>query len=489
MAPDRWVKLHVPPVFRETLPLLARDGGWKLRGNESVVLDENYTKIPPRLITLRLLLGIDEQAGPGWTHLPSWGGSDRGLDRALIESNLGVLRDAADMTGFWSAWQLTVTAGRQDDLRPQLTDFHHHVIEQGSRSSLWLADVNETVTRRFTLLRAFFAAAHAPELLERGEAFEGFISARGLTNGVGFGIDALMSIFCTWTAPWLMGISSSRRASVFLTLCGAPWDGIHARSPGEMLQLFRTGTMVQISPASTPRPAIGPEKAEAVLHWWVQQCNELLFLLLDPSRYQDPDGFYDPAAHLTTILSVDRLISSVLWSLTNDPRGPYPRRLALFDVLEILHGLRQGSWSHLCDYERQEADLANLRSRMPADVADVLMARCERAIVALKGVRDGFFPERLSDAGVQVPNEKGGVRHLPTPEAVAAYLRVVRNATHSFGAATSDPKGIALLAGHNGEIPEGVSDLAALHFMQILADPLRLFREDWYAAKRAARQG
>ena len=198
-------------------------------------------------------------------------------------------------------------------------------------------------------------------------------------------------------------------------------------------------------------------------------------MLTDPAYFRAEGDFYDPAAHLATLLSFDRLVAGTLSSVVNDPRGKYVRRLALFDVLEILEGLGQGGYDQLCNWEVQRAAVDELRPRLPEPVSRLLLPRCERAINALEETAGGFLPERRTASGdIKAANKHGGTDELRPARAVALYLRAVRNATHSYRKVVSELRSASLLAGHDGEIPERVSDLAALHMLRLLVDPVRI---------------
>jgi hypothetical protein len=477
---NSWVTIQMPPELKLGTSGIAENARWRVKdradGTVNVTLEENYFKAHPRLVELLPLVQRDGARGAGWDRLPTWDNEESGLDQDFIRSAIQSRLDAGTHAGFWSAWQLMITAVPDNTLRVQLQEFHKHAIEQGTGASLWLVDVSQTALSRLTALRGLFAAAHAPEVLHRApKDFEGFLSARGLADPIGVGISALVSTFCVWPAPWLFGVAGRRRASSIVTMCGQVWDGTQAPAPAEMLQLFRSDLLVKSASMGTPRPEVDPAFAVSALSWWVQQCNQLIFMLLDPARFKSIDDRYDPAAHLATVLSVERLVASVLSSLLSDPRGTYVRRILLFDVLELLEGMGQGSYDQLCDFKVQAKALESLRINLPESVADLLLPRCERAVAALEAVGDGFLQERKSESSVEVRDKSGVPQERPLQGAIAAYLRGVRNSTHSFRRSARDPRSLSLLAGHSGDIPEAVSDLAALHLLRVLSDPRRLF--------------
>jgi hypothetical protein len=455
---------------------------WRLKprgdGSFNITLEERYLRNRPRLVELLPVFGEDGLTGAGWEFIPSIAAHEAVLEhvRDRLEQELQRHFDAEHPAATWTAWKLLVATQRDDALRANLPVFHEDLRGQDPRASLWLVKVDHTVMARLSVVRGLFAAAHAPELMSRtSQDFEGFLSARGLSDNAGTGVDALIDTFCAWLAPWVLGIASIRQPSSLVTLFGDPVLGIDVPSPRDMLQLFRSNLLVEVKrEGPTERPHLADGQAVSALSWWVERCNELVFELLDPAYFRTGADEYDPAAHLAMLLSFDRLIGSTLSILANDPRGKFVRRLLLFDVLEILEGLGLGGYDQLCSYEKQQREIERLRTILPSTVADLLLPRCERAVAALERVGRGFLQERQTNGGVRVAKKTGGSEELTTSGAVAAYLRGVRNATHSFRKAASDPRTLSLLAGHDGQLPDAVSDLSALHLLRVLVDPARV---------------
>jgi hypothetical protein len=59
-----------------------------------------------------------------------------------------------------------------------------------------------------------------------------------------------------------------------------------------------------------------------------------------------------------------------------------------------------------------------------------------------------------------VKRKNGVWEELSLENAVADYLRVLRNSTHSFVGTTSDQRDLSPLAAHTGQLPDGPPDLA-----------------------------
>jgi hypothetical protein len=106
------------------------------------------------------------------------------------------------------------------------------------------------------------------------------------------------------------------------------------------------------------------------------------------------------------------------------------------------------------------------------------MPKCEKAVDALGKVADGFYiKERRVDGRLRVKRKTGDEwEEISMENAVAAYLRVLRNSTHSFLGATKDQRELSLLAAHTGQLPEALPDLALVHVLDMLLAPERLIR-------------
>jgi hypothetical protein len=454
---------------------MANLAGWRLKssadGSHLICLDEWYRKVPPRLLELKPLIDEAGVPAPAMDNLPGWGGAERSIDQARVGNEIDRLLALDTPAAYWAAWQTMVTAATDEVLRKNLPSFHQNTVDVRAGTSLWLVEVSPVVLKRLAAMRGMFAVNHAPEVVSRDEKdFEGFVSARGLSDGPAFGAGALIDLFCAWQAPWLAGISATRGASSFVTLCGQVWDGVDNAPAAEPLQLFKHDLLVKGDAQGTPRPDLAPDTVLSAFRWWIDRCNELLFRALDPGRFAI-DGEYDPAGQLAVVLSLDRLFASALTGLTSIPRNKFARRLVLFDVLEVLEGLGGGGYDQSCDVRVLREHLDQLRQTLPPEAQAVLLPRCERALDALDEAASGFIPERVFNNRIRVVNKKGASEDLAIPAAVAAYLRSVRNATHSFRKAVRDPRSLSLLSAHNGELRDELSDIAQFHVLRLLARP------------------
>jgi hypothetical protein len=77
-----------------------------------------------------------------------------------------------------------------------------------------------------------------------------------------------------------------------------------------------------------------------------------------------------------------------------------------------------------------------------------------------------------------VPDRNGGERVLSKEDAVAQYLRIVRNGNHGFTGENDGQRrrDEILLMTHSGDIPGEVAFLPYLYWLESLADPSQLRR-------------
>lgn len=150
----------------------------------------------------------------------------------------------------------------------------------------------------------------------------------------------------------------------------------------------------------------------------------------------------------------------------------------LFQALDTLEGLKLLDFREMCTLSRAEAELLDLKGEIPENAQPVLLPRAERGVAALRELQGGFFlPSRISTRGVRVKAKQGHDEHLSLEKAVAAWLRIIRNAQHGFGGREQVPgRDDVLLASHDGDIPEHLPDLAWLYLLRMLARPALLKR-------------
>lgn len=159
--------------------------------------------------------------------------------------------------------------------------------------------------------------------------------------------------------------------------------------------------------------------------------------------------------------------------LAHADRDPYVRQLFFFSVVDQLVGLGFDSWSNLLSPRKVRAQLEELETVLPPDVREILLWRCTAAVEALEVLRDGIGPlERLEGTLIRVRTDAGGWGKLGIDEAVAQYLKVIRNSTHSFREMARTPRHLSILASEKDVPANALADLGLLHLLRFMERPL-----------------
>jgi hypothetical protein len=400
------------------------------------------------------------------------------IDRDRVIRELERLAHVQDSLGsaLYHSTLLTLAAPEYD-----LRDVIHSVVKDQllptlPRASVWLLRHDEALSFRFATSRVLTLCDDDPAALgKKPEQFAGFNSSRELFSDTLFGLTAYVTPLLLSLSPHVWAFPASRAGGVVIYTLGQAVPGL-AGSTAEPLQLFHTVGEYEPPP---PIPTIDSRSYARALRWWTGQMNLLFTEVCDPYNYVDASGIFEPRRQLEALLSVEQAFRNVQ-SLSALYRDTHARRALLFDTLDTLEGLGQRDFQWMCTLERAEATLDDLQTKMPNEVAQVLLPRCRRGIAALRTLQDGFFqPSRRTPDGVRLP-DKNGERTWPLSAAVALWLRVVRNAGHAFHVpANNEWKRLrieALLASHDGRMPSNLSDLAYLYLLSIVADPSSLRR-------------
>ena len=267
--------------------------------------------------------------------------------------------------------------------------------------------------------------------------------------------------------PWVWAISGSRIPGVIVFDLGKPMSG-RATELAEIIQLF-------ISSGNTdtvPRPDVGPAETTAGLSWWAKHLNDMLSAITDPVSFVDVNGEFSPRRQFEVLLSIEQLGRRIVSILASERDLP-TRRLLGFAALDTLDGLGFVKFEQACRISHAERSLANLESSIPHAAAAMLLPTARRAVEGLRRCQDGFLAStKVSAAGVSVPDKKCGERVLSKEDAVAQYLRIVRNGSHGFTGENDGQRrrDEILLMTHSGDIPGDVAFLPYLYWLESLTD-------------------
>lgn len=482
MAAEDWVHITIDERLRLGPRGFARECGWELREDASgmrIILEENYYNRSPQLVVPRLVGVapgniIDREA------VASWPPHDPYIedDHALLDEHLRNLVGSGTREDFWAAFGLAAKGVADAEVPEFLQVLLQRMHTDMPDASVWAVSIDPKVFWRFGAIRSLFAGLETPEVLERSpeEPFAGFQAGVGLQHGTMFGLQPFLDVAMLVAAPWLLGIGSARRGGYLAALFGTREIGRRQVPAAEMLQLYYPPSFaMDVDMRTLSAPEFSPTDARAFFEWWVQRLNHFLHVLLDPSNFADPAGEYDVRRHMGAVWGVERLFQTLQGLLAHPRRDSLARLLYFFSLLDQLEGLRHQGFAELVKLPKVERELEGLKKAMPEDATPVVMTQCQRAVDGLRELGDGFHvAERRGDDGIRVKSDEGNWERQPVATAAAAYLRVLRNSTHSFGDIARSPREVSLLAAHDGKVRPAVPDLGLLHMLRFLSAPVAL---------------
>ena len=73
-----------------------------------------------------------------------------------------------------------------------------------------------------------------------------------------------------------------------------------------------------------------------------------------------------------------------------------------------------------------------------------------------------------------VQTKKGGWDAVALDAAVAEYVNLIRDASHTLREKMTNPGDLSLFVSHNGDVDPSVADVPFVHLVHVLADPTSL---------------
>ncbi|WP_152603635.1 hypothetical protein [Amycolatopsis rifamycinica] len=459
---------------------MARDFGWKMVFDQEqqayrVGLAERRARQSPKLIDLKKLAHAGNIDSPGsFSELKTLPPQSSFISIPVEVINHEIQRISRNDTGLGAVFSqiTTATLSCHENQLPELIRdvFRETLLESLPGACAWLLKINKALQHRFTIPRVLLALEHDPRMrTDRPEDGAKFRSANGLYSDTMMGLGSYLAPLLLSLSPWVWGIDAARAGGVVIYTFGQEVPG-RRHYPPEPLQKFHPSTPTVIQSRKV-RVSVDGADIEESLHWWTRKLNELFAELTDPSNSVDSSGRLDPRRQLERILSVEQIFRNVQ-SISALDRDRHAARMLCFDTLDCLSGLKLLDFEPMCTASKAEACLDEIKGELPARVAKVLLPRAEVAVQALKDLQDGFFMSSLvdPDGRIELPDDVHGSRKYEKDRAVALWLRMLRNAGHSFGGRPTS-RGDTLLIAHNGEVPPDFPDLAYLYLLRLITFP------------------
>lgn len=432
---------------------------------------------PPQHFTIVKLGGKDDLQETGFSRLRELTPFDQytttnywnqavGYYERLVEKYPGELE--AVMT---SAKTLLVAVHRAVDLPPTALQIMRDMVRPSlPGADMFLVKVDPGFYGRLSVPRALLRNLVETPVEDPNHLT--FQTSQQIISDTYIGMVPFIECLLTSLSPYVWGISVGRAGGVIVITFGAPLVG-RREVPGSLLDLSEKAARADSS--LRWKPATERSDFKRAIEWWMSRL-DLLFSHLTEPRNCAQDEIYDPrTAHERIITAVQIFRSCHMLATTRDQ---HVRQLLLYNVLDQLAGLNaKAGWDATTKAKSVYDRLAQISSRMPADVQRVLLPRAVAAAEALSRLGDGFFaPELVNDDGILLPDSSGGQVRTTLENAASSWLRVMRNSAHGFEKRIAGRQR-TLLAAHNADIPVELPDLAWLHLLHLLCYPEQVARK------------
>jgi hypothetical protein len=479
---SKWVTLDFSEKFRLGIHNLATECGWRIRpgtgGQVSVCLEERYSGTSPRLVAAHRLTDAKAPNSPdAYAAIERWARSETfQVDAAGLLADIQIPDYIANpkLTGeAWSSFRLRMMTAAPSDVPVIAREAFTWVAGQAPNASLWLVTFDPKVSWRFSAVRALFSAEQAPEVLDRPpEKFRGFAPGTGLGRSMMFGFSTYTDSLLMTASPWLVGMSAPRRSGSLIILFGEARPGWGGEVSVNILDFLRPPGIGRTALPVT-RPKVGSANIEAALTHWASRLNALFGLATDLANYADTQGRYLAAEHLGALLSLERLFAT-LQGLLAHARNEGDVRLSLaFSLLDQLQGLGFDTWPSMLSASQAGVRLGQLEAQIPKPARDLILTRCRPAVAALVALTSGIdLSERVEGEQIRLRTRAGGWEPFSLEEATWRYLRLIRNASHSFTELMRDPRDVSIMVAQSGEIADELADIGLMHALRYLHDPM-----------------
>jgi hypothetical protein len=451
-----------------------------------VETDENYRRGTPQLYRLDR---VADAGRANWGALATLtdAGLSHGVTPAMVQAEAGRLAKTrpGDIAAIGYVLRLALStapdAHLQDAAREAFEAIGGIPLEDTGPAfpdlSVFAVACDRAPSMRALLARTLLRIEDEPGLLtSRPGARPGelqFASQWHLQSDLALTRDAYFGPLLLCLSPAVWALSASRVGGLAIYSLGRAMTG-RLSEASELLQLF----LHSGAPTGGAIPQLTAAQLEAALTWWTERMNLFLSEVTDLANYVDRAGSYQPRRQFEVLLSVEQL-GRRIQSILGNQRDRGTRLDTAFTALDMLDALSFIRFEQACTHARAKGTLNRLEQDLPGDVADVLLVNARRAVDGLRQCQDGFFsPARVGAGTVRVPDKRGREQTLSIENATAQYLRVVRNAHHGFTgkADAGRPRDNALLLAHDGDVPDGVSLLPYLYWLDLVAHPEALRR-------------
>jgi hypothetical protein len=344
-------------------------------------------------------------------------------------------------------------------------------------ASVQLITATDLLVRRARLPGILFRFDQDPDALQTmgnvAEYEEGFFASSAAWYREIIGVTHYFGPLLGCLSPRFWCLPAGRPPFIILFNLGSDIAGTRS-SPMEPMQLLPDSGRTE----STPAVDLPPAACRHAIYWWTNRLNQMFGYLCDPTLFSNAQGIYDPYEHQHWLLTLSQVFY-LTTAVQTSTRNYYVQRTLTNTLLDTYADrIIERRFDQLCTYDTAKAAADRVRTRMPEDVAKVLMPLADRAVESLRRVQDGFFIRKQrgdDNVLVYIPGDENP-HHRQPHRAAAILMKVFRNATHGYGGlkppqTTRDLVAERLLAHHTGHMPDDLVFLPYLYLLDMLSEP------------------
>lgn len=475
---DGWVRIPVDlqqtaiprERFEEFPNLKVRENG---DGSWSIKTVESYGNLAKPGIRLSLLARGSSFSSPGLERLNHLTPIAQSTPRETLEE-MSSLRDRQaalreDPEPLWSRFRGELTLAHDADLREKLKVFQ---TEGEVTDSLWLAEVDPILSRRFAFMRALFAVRYSEDALRPAD-FGGFPAARELMMNSSSSFPLFFEPFLLLNTPWVGGYMATRPNAMIIRVLTNTEPG-RSVSWTDQLDSFVPLYVGSAEPFGEGVRGEDFETREVFLKWWISKVSKLLWIISDMTNFVDNSGNYDPAQHFGATLTLERIFVTAIEIFRLKTKDEVLRKILLFDLLDLLDGNGLGDYRTNLSYDTQRSAWLELKANLDEPIARTLSPVIENGFEALVTLGNNFWTttNRGRDGSLIIDREDGnGSDAIKLDHARADYLRILRNSHHGFRRISGKIRDLSFLASHTGALDNKLADLVWWYLIRLLSKP------------------
>jgi hypothetical protein len=220
-------------------------------------------------------------------------------------------------------------------------------------------------------------------------------------------------------------------------------------------------------PEESPIIQLGFMEQDELRGWFVAGIKRLADQLIRWENFTTSSGELRPIVHQETNMTVTRILNTTAQLLASEKRSS--RLMAFWDLVDLYDGLVGQNIPRLFGQRFWNEQVMPACATLPSNLGD-LFTRYGNELYqewvdqCIQGITT---PSRVFSKTVQLADSAQPILH---PHYFARHTRARRNSLHGYNLRTGD--NLALLAIHDGSLPQRLPEWARIMLMALLADPM-----------------